>query len=254
MGLVGNDFLQGPRSPLSVARSLKYKWDFYHEHPEYFHPYGLTVFCGPQGSGKTLSATSMTRRILREYPDCLFCSNMSLTGDLYGHEVIPWEGVSSLSDLTNGYAGVLYLLDEIHLEFNSLESKNISVEEMIEFAQQRKQRKCIISTSQVFMRLAKPLREQAYRVILCHCHFGLLQHNTEINAATAVEESGKLEADILHHYWWFHTPELYSGFDTYAKMQRLKADWQTRQAPARTSYDSSVSITVPDSIRNSRRR
>lgn len=246
MGVIGDDYLKGPLTPWSVFRSLKYKFDFRRDHPEYFDPFGLRVFCGPQGSGKTLSATQAARHILEAYPSCLFCSNMSLSGNLYGHSIIPWEGPSSLSDLSNGYAGVLYLLDEIHLEFNSLESKNISIEEMIEFAQQRKQRKCIIATSQVFMRLAKPLREQAYRVYLCHCHFGLLQHNTEIDATTAHEEGGKLEAVVNHHYWWFHTPELYSGYDTYAKMQRLRDDWKTRpSSPSqRLPYESPTSEFV----------
>ena len=73
--------------------------------------------------------------------------------------------------------GVLYLIDEIHLEFNSLESKNIPIEIMVEVSQQRKQRKHIVATSQVFGRMAKPLREQFSSVLVCKNLFGFVQFN-----------------------------------------------------------------------------
>lgn len=82
-------------------------------------------------------------------------------------EVVEYDGLNCLKTLENGYYGVIYLIDEIHLEFNSLESKNIDIEVMIEVSQQRKQRKHIIGTSQVYGRLAKPFREQIRNVVLC---------------------------------------------------------------------------------------
>ena len=39
-----------------LAASVKYKRDFRKKNPTYFEPDGILVFCGPQGSGKTLSA------------------------------------------------------------------------------------------------------------------------------------------------------------------------------------------------------
>lgn len=220
--------LEGPLSPRSLYSSVKYKTDFRRAHPEYFDPEGLLVFCGPQGSGKTLSAVQYCKKILEQYPACIFCSNV----DIAGVDRVPYDGLNSLSDLQNGYGGVLYLIDEIHLEWNSLESKNMSIEEMTEFAQQRKQRKHIVGTSQVFMRLAKPLREQIKNVVLCTNHFGLIQHNKLIDGTTATEEGGKLQADVLGNYWWFHTPELYGCYDTFAKMQRYKKEWKGRSRGA----------------------
>lgn len=103
-------------------------------------------------------------------------------------EVVQYNGLDSLFNVSNGMHGVLFLIDEIHLEFNSLESRNISIEEMIEFSQQRKQRKHIVGTSQVYMRLAKPLREQIKDVVLCKNYGGLLQHNTLIDGESSREE------------------------------------------------------------------
>lgn len=223
-----NEFLEGSLSPKSLVSSVQYKQEFRLAHPEYFDPEGLLIFCGPQGSGKTLSAVQYCQKILERYPACKFVSNVEIAGV----ERIEYEGIKSLMEIQNGYAGVLYLVDEIHLEWNSLESKNISIEEMTEFAQQRKQRKHIVGTSQVYMRLAKPLREQIKNVVLCENYFGLIQHNKLINGLTATEENGKLNAEVMGNYWWFHRPELYSCYDTFAKMQRYSKEWKGRSRGA----------------------
>lgn len=140
--------------------------------------------------------------------------------------VIEYDGLNCIKYLSNGEQGVLYLIDEIHLEFNSLESKNIPIEIMVEVSQQRKQRKHIVGTSQVFMRLAKPLREQIDTVVLCKNYLSCIQFNTVINGKTATEENGKLNADILAKCLWFHTPKLYNCYDTFAKMRRYRIEWQ----------------------------
>ena len=229
--------MKGSLNPDNLFRTLKYKAEFKINNPTYFDPEGLMIFCGPQGSGKTLSAVQYCRKVLAKYPKCKFVTNVDIEGLPSDTEVIPYDGIVSLSDIQNGMEGVLYLIDEIHLEWNSLESKSISIEEMTEFAQQRKQRKHIVGTSQVYMRLAKPLREQIRRVVLCQNFFGLIQHNTEIDGTTATEKDGKLDAEIKGNYYWFHTPELYGSYDTFAKMHRYKKEWQGRKmAPAPMPY------------------
>lgn len=122
--------------------------------------------------------------------------------------------------------GVIYFIDEIHLEFNSLESKNVPIEVMIEVSQQRKQRKHIIGTSQVYMRMAKPLREQIKNVVICKNFFKVLQYNRLIDGDTAHEENGKLHFDTVKRVFWFHTPKLYGSYDTFAKMRRYSKEWQ----------------------------
>ena len=219
--------LDGRLKPSDAFSAIKYKSAFRKLHPEYFDPEGLLVFSGVQGSGKTLSAVQYCLNILHEYPDALFCSNV----EIKGVDTIPYDGIKSLTSLENGYAGVLYLIDEMHLEFNSLESKNISIEEMTEIAQQRKQRKHIVGTSQVFMRLAKAFREQIHDVVVCNCHFGLLQHNQWIDGTTAVEQDGRLIGDCKGNFWFFHNQDLYGSYDTYAKMHRYKKEWQGHATP-----------------------
>lgn len=234
-----NELLTGTANPGCAFKSLQYKSAFRQAHPNYFDPEGLMVFCGPQGSGKTLSAVQYCLKVLEKYPKCKFVTNVEITGLPEDLEVIEYNGLDSLFNVSNGYEGVLYLIDELHLEFNSLESRNISIEEMTEFAQQRKQRKHIVGTSQVFMRLAKPLREQIKNCVICKNYFGLLQHNILIDGTTSVEKDGELVCDVMGHYWWFHRPELYGRYDTYAKMHRYKDEWNNKpRANSALSVDS----------------
>ncbi|MGN1358447.1 MAG: ATP-binding protein [Bacilli bacterium] len=219
------EFLKGSVNPSNLFKSLKYKSDFRRANPDYFDPEGLLVFCGPQGSGKTLSAVQYVKKILEKYPKAILVSNITINDLPKDIQVYEYEGIESLKKYENGYNGVIYLIDEIHLEWNSLESKNISIEEMIEFSQQRKQRKHIVGTSQVYGRLAKPLREQIKNVVLCKNYFGLIQFNDLIDGFNTIEKDGTLETDSIKRYFWFHSPLLYKCYDTYAKMNRYKKEW-----------------------------
>jgi len=218
--------LDGSKNPLNLIFVKKYKRAFYKAHPEYFRPDGLLVFCGAQGEGKTLSAVDYVKKLSWLYPKCKICTNVDIKGLNPLCEVIEYNGLKSLTTINNGYAGVIYLIDEIHLEFNSLESKNIPIEAMIEVSQQRKQRKHIVGTSQQFLRLAKPLREQVKNLVLCRKLFNCIQFNKLVDGSTIKEKDGHIQMEIKKRSIWFHTPEMYDSYDTYKKMKRYRKEWQ----------------------------
>lgn len=224
--LVLTSSLDGSKNPLNLFRTIKYKKEFKKNHPTYFEPDGLLVFCGPQGSGKTLSAVNYVRDLTWIYPKVKLVTNVDIKGLNPVVEVIEYRGIESITSIENGYEGVIFLIDEIHLEFNSLESKNIPIEVMVEVSQQRKQRKHIVGTSQQFLRLAKPLREQIKNLVLCSNFFGLIQYNRLIDGNSIREQNGHIQMDIKKKSLWFHTPALYDSYDTYAKMRRYREEWQ----------------------------
>ena len=274
------ELLNGSKNLLNIFKILKFRLDFGKTHPNYFVPEGLLVFCGSQGSGKTLSAVQYSSKCLDKYYNAIFCTNVEIknypincfyerktiyinsietniveyftlvskqlvrrvTSYYHGEQiadienfnvigfngriVIEYNGLDCLKEIENGEQGIVYLIDEIHLEFNSLESKNIPIEVMVEVSQQRKQRKHIIGTSQVYMRMAKPFREQIKNVVICRNFFRCIQLNRLIDGETSHEESGKLTFDTQKHILWFHTPKLYSSYDTYKKMKRYRNEWK----------------------------
>lgn len=222
---MNTNLLDGSFNIFNIFRVANFRHKFRKENPTYFDSEGLLVFCGPQGSGKTLSAVQYVKKVCELYPKCILVTNTDIKGLPVTTKVIPYEGIESLTSIENGQEGVLYFIDEIHLEFNSLESKNVPIEVMIEVSQQRKQRKHIVGTSQVYMRMAKPLREQIKNVVICKNFFHCIQFNRLIDGDTAIEKNGKLVFDTVKYSIWFHSPELYGCYDTYAKMKRYRNEW-----------------------------
>lgn len=238
---------------------LQYKIEFRREHPFWFDPIGTAIFIGSQGAGKTLSGVNYVYNVLKDYPYCVLVTNVAMrdypfnagyrvaedgtsylydlaTGEIitsehilagvYKRVCVEYDGLDTLKYVENGEYGVLYFIDELHLELNSLESKNIDIDVMVEISQQRKQRKHIVGTSQVYMRLAKPIREQIFNIVSCREFFKAIQWNTLIDGEQSYEENGKLHAKVIGHYCWLHSPEMYDRYDTYAKMKRYRNEWQ----------------------------
>lgn len=212
-------------NPLNFFKWFKFKRQFRKEHPDYFDPDGLTVFVGPQGSGKTLSAVLYVENLLKEYPLAKIVTNIALTDYPFDNErVFPFINSDDLKKYNNEEKGVIFLIDEIQLYFNSLESKNINPEVMVQIAQQRKQRKHIICTSQVFGRMAKPLREQFSNVIVCKNYFGFIQNNSLIDRDSIGEyDNGtNLKGEVKQKFLWIHKPDYYNKYDTYYLIDKNK--------------------------------
>lgn len=138
------------------------------------------------------------------------------------NRVFKFENGDSLKEYDNGEYGVIFLIDEIQLYFNSLQSKNINSDVMTQISQQRKQRKHIVATSQVFGRMAKPLREQFSSVLVCKNYFGFLQFNKLVDR-DSVEENDNgttLKGKVKKRFIWFHSPKYYGRYDTYYVIQQ----------------------------------
>lgn len=212
------EYTKGSKNPANFFRSVKYKLLFAKNNPDYFYPAGIWVFCGPQGAGKTLSAVKCLKEICKEYPKAIVCANIEVKG--IDNQVIPFTDYAQLQELDNGTNGIIFFLDEIHVLWNSLESKDIPISEMATFCQMRKNRRVIIGTSQVYGRIAKPIREQLQYVVDCHNFFNILQFNSVLDPREYEEKDGHVEGQLLATQIWFHTPELYDSYDTLFKIKK----------------------------------
>ena len=205
---------------LNIFKQIKYNHDFYKANPTYFRPDGLLIFCGSQGSGKTLSAVNYVYNLKRLYPLAIIVTNLELTDFPFDNEkVFLFKEAKDLTRYKNGKNGVIFLIDEIQLYFNSLGSKNIDIDVMTQISQQRKQRIHIVATSQVFGRMSKQLREQFDTVIYCKkSFFGFLQKNMLINrdSIDTEESTGtNLKGKVVCTYRHFKNPKSFLRYDTY---------------------------------------
>lgn len=188
--------------------------------PDVFLPSGLICFCGSQGSGKTLSSVLYLRNLLARYPKALVVSNIHLDFCDY----IPYTGLSQLHDIQNGIYGVIIFLDEIQIEFNSLESKTASIPIFELVCQQRKQRKHIIGTTQVFGRLQKPFREQFKYVVLCDNFAGYLFRQA-VYSAKNIAYDDDIKTELSPECVKFYIPSKsdFSLYDTYQVVERVRS-------------------------------
>lgn len=218
--MVSNNALTENLGLINIFKQMKYNYKFYKENPTYFRPDGLIIFCGSQGSGKSLSAVNYVYNLKKMYPYCKIVTNLELRDFPVDRiNVFPFLEAKDLTRYKNGKEGVIFLIDEIQLYFNSLGSKNIDIDVMTQISQQRKQRIHIVATSQVFGRMAKQLREQFDTVIYCEKKFfGFMQKNSLINRDSIDGEestSTNISGKVVKVYRSFKNPKWFERYDTY---------------------------------------
>lgn len=192
-------------------------WKIKNKNPEELDVTGINIFTGSQGSGKSLSMIHVFKKLIYDFPKAIVVTNLEFNFEI-PNKIKKYDGFEDFK-IENGIYGVIYILDEIHLILNSLESKGVPLSIIVELSQQRKQRKLILGTSQVYSRMAKPLREQIRNIIICKNYFSLFQINYLVDAFESQEDNnGKLKFKKMKVSFFFHRKEDYLAYDTYKKM------------------------------------
>lgn len=189
-------------------------YDFITQDPDAFGEFGIHMFCGEQGSGKTVTLVYMLEKWRRMYPKLKIYTNMA-----YKYEDDTLEHWHQLIERNNGIYGVANVIDEIQTWFSSAESKDVPPSMLGEISQQRKQKKAILGTAQVFGRIAKPFREQVHFVYLPKTYCNCL---TIVRKAKAVDydpETGKFKK-WQGFFFFVHTKELREAYDTFKRISK----------------------------------
>ena len=194
---------------------LRFVDDLFNRNPDHFTHHGLHIFCGEQGCGKTIAMLHFAKKIHCQYPLAQVRANFQVD---FANEQI--QSIDDIIFKNNGELGQINLIDEIQTWFNSLESKNFPIEMIQEICQQRKQRKIILGTSQVFNRVAKAIREQTLLMYEPHT---IMKCLTIVSVyKPLLDESGSvLSKKRVKMYFFVHNDELRNCYDTYEKIERL---------------------------------
>ena len=209
----------------------RYVMDIYEREPDFFRPQGIHMFCGEQGCGKTIAAVEMMLRYQKMYPKAKMITNFGVTTE--NDELSQWQ---QLLDYTNDKHGVIVGIDEIQNWFMS--GKNQLPEGMLEVAtQNRKNRRVICCTAQVFTRVNKGLREQVTMVYEPHTYLGCF--TVVFKKKYKFDTDGKvLESKFKGFYSFVHTEELRNAYDTYKVIHTLAQEGfkDTTPAPVTNVY------------------
>lgn len=190
--------------------------DRYELDPDAFREYGVHVICGEQGAGKSITLTFMLLRFQKMYPKLKVKTNYG-----YKHEDFPIQHWKDVVASTNGIYGEIDVLDEIQNWFNSLQSKDFPPEMMTEITQQRKQRKMILGTSQVFSRISKPIREQITYLYEPLTMFGCMTVVKKYKPNVDGSDGQVKEKKLKGCFFFVHSKELRESFDTYRKVELM---------------------------------
>lgn len=189
--------------------------DAFNRDPDNFREYGVHIIAGKQGSGKSITLTYMLLRYQKMYPKLKIKTNY-----YYEFENVHIGHWKDVVNGTNGIYGEIDVLDEIQNWFNSLQSKEFPPEMLTEITQQRKQTKMILGTSQVFSRIAKPIREQTYMLYEPSTLFGCITFVRKYDITT--DTSGQTDTKKLRGCFFFvHNEKLRNSYDTYRKIMDL---------------------------------
>lgn len=184
--------------------------------PNTFQEFGMHLLCGEQGSGKTTLMAYLVRKYKTIYPRVIVRSNFSCS--MQDYELTSWE---ELTLDTNGIYGEIDCIDEIQNWFSSNQSKNFPPDMLTIITQQRKVRRCILATSQVFTRVAKPIRENTYLMYYPLTFAGCI---TFVRVYKPIlDEQGNLKDRKFRKFFFFvHDEELRNMFDSYKTICNLR--------------------------------
>lgn len=187
-----------------------------------FNEYGLTLFCGRQGAGKTMAMTYYLEAMRQKYPDVHI-----LTNYFYKNQTKSLDSVDDIMSYRNGDNGVIFAIDEIQNEFSSTAWKDFPEFLLSEITQQRKQKVKIVGTSQVFTRVVKQLREQTYEVVECNTLFGRWTFTKCFDAEeyNLIVDNPILKQKLrrLYRHNFIQTDNIRDLYDSYAKIESIKS-------------------------------
>lgn len=181
-------------------------------------PTGTRVYKGYQGSGKTLSMVFYAFQIQKGFPNCKIFSNIKIKGlnnyTFFNDDKILFEALET----RNGCDGVLVLLDEAHLYFNK--KSGIPLDVLTAISQQRKDRRRIVFSSQIWEELDLSLRKQCKEIVSCRTFLKKFQINTISDGESLSYDklSSQYVAKTIRTEIFKHSIDLYNSYDTSQKI------------------------------------
>ena len=211
--------------------------DKFNHDPDEFTEYGVHIIAGKQGTGKSITLTYLLLRYQQMFPKLKIATNY-----YYTHEDKHINHWKDIINYNNGKYGVIVVLDEIQNWFNSLQSKDFPPEMLTEITQQRKQRKVIFGTSQVFSRIAKPIREQTYMLYEPSTLFGCITFVRKYDVTTDCDGQATTKK-YRGCFFFIQNERIRNSFDTYRKVENLSQEGFKTETEQIRNVDNSINIS-----------
>lgn len=194
-----------------------------------FNEYGLTLFEGCQGAGKSISMIKQLNDYRNEFGNDLFIATncefkyQDMQLERFEDILLAVQRSKELNCI-----GCVIGWDEIQNDFdNQIRTYPIAILRTI--TQQRKQGIKILATSQVFTRVAKVIREQTFEVVHCKTfanrwtfqkYYNAIDYEYYISNIEKNEKAEKLRPKMRYNF--VQDDEIRNLYDSYAVIKSLE--------------------------------
>ena len=206
-----------------------------------FGYFGIDMFIGMFGHGKTLSMTHKARRLYKRYGDSIrFISNYKLIGIPY-IPLINFNQLVELGEEENDLKGTVVLIDEIEDVLSHRNYANFPLQMLHTLTQQRKKHVYIMCSAQRFFMVDKLFRSITTHAIDCNKYWRF-QHMVYYDAWDYENAMNSQLVKPLLSRWWFVKNHDFNCYDTEQMISRnMAADFiSNEEAIVRKGLDATV--------------
>lgn len=197
--LILNAFREAAYLGLDIFQYFKHKkWNNW-------NGFGLNIYVGMFGRGKTLSATRYVLRQAKRYKLNVI-SNIKLNG-------YPYTPLTNWQQIIDAPGNTIILIDEMSTVFNARAWKDFNINLLFQLLQCRKNKKMIVGTAQRFAHVDKLLRDITYEVIECR-KIWRWQHTENYDGWDYENCQNKQMLKRVFHKWVFISNKDYQAYDT----------------------------------------
>lgn len=186
---------------------------FMHRRWRRWNGFGLRIYVGMFGTGKTLSAVEYVRRNAIKY-NLNVLSNIHLTD-------IKYTPLVNYSQIIDSPGNTIVLIDEISTVLNAREWKNFNINLLFQLLQCRKDKKELVGTAQRFAHVDKLIRDITAEVIVCRKRWRVCT-NVAYDGWDYENAPAQFAIPPIWRYAYVSTDELYSAFDTNELIDNVK--------------------------------
>lgn len=188
-----------------------------------FNGFGLKIYVGLFGAGKTISMIEKAYRIAKAFPQVKILTNMKLEGFPKHTKIIPLTNFKQIIDIDGN---TLIIIDEISTILNSRRWDKDGVPPALlgQLLQVRKQRKMLLSTAQRFHHVDKLIRDITHTVIDCDTYFNRWTIQTAYDAEQYESQNTLKPAVPMWHYNFLQTEKIRKLFDTWEIIDNMKKE------------------------------
>lgn len=174
--------------------------------------FGINMFVGYFGSGKSMLASNFVVRAYRKHKNSptplTIYSNIQLA--------VPYVQLANYQQILEAPDNSIIFIDECNTLFNARNWKDFPVELVYQLCQNRKRHIMLLCTAPRFHLVDKSIRDVVDKVYACHHPFWRFHH---VNVVDGFELENCPNVNMIRrltHKWYFITNKYYKQYDTSA--------------------------------------